>query len=192
MAKIIKTAKVLLMLLPLLYSCHHSAEKHSNKQVLGQVNYYLIDSLSIEELDKLYGVTIATRGELKTPGKFEVVYKGQQYVLPINPIGLSIERADNFDVVSFARANGVDSINAIDFIVEYSSDIEAVFAKTGAYEIISHSKFGGEFIIFRMSADFELIYLREEAGLSHLEWKAFFKNESNHIRGNWYLRIRKE
>jgi len=153
-------------------------------------SYEVIENLSQDDLKKLFGVTIVTRGEQKIPSRINITQQGEEYVLPIFHEDFDTNRVMNaefYDIIKYASANGKDSSEALTYVKSYSEEIERIFKKSAAYEIRSDLE-KGKFIEFQVNSNETVIYKPVEGTIINESWKAFFESSKNQIKSNWYLK----
>lgn len=153
----------------------------------------LFDSLSISELELLRGVSIAVR-QSAIVYRFDIVRNSVRYTLPefdINIDSATILDPVRFDVVQFARSNGVDGSDAYAYVEAFSKKVIGVYRQTAAYEILQDSTLG-DFIIFDLaSQEFDEhrqeVFYRYPGGTIRSEyWREFFR-KATQIKKGWFI-----
>jgi len=164
-----------------------SCNNLSNEKIVKNNPIDFLDSVSIQELENLKGVSIRVRNHGELVDRFFVTFDSITYHLPVFDSIKTKEKIMNsewYDVVKFAKKNSVDSIMAFDFVRTYTNKVLSVYIKSGAISAESNLALG-DFIIFQFPNK-EIIYLFPNAKIIDPSWKDFFYNAKK-IRTGWYI-----
>lgn len=180
-----KSIKKLLLIFSCVYlsSCNNISEE----KVIEINPFDFLDSISIDELESLKGISIATRRQGESIDRFYVTYKDSLYHLPIYNSFKTKEKIMNsewYDVVKFARNNDVDSVSAYDYVRDYTNRVLLVYTKSKAIGIQSDLKLG-DFIIFRYPKQ-QIVYRFPNGQIIEPFWKEYF-GKTKEIKKGWFI-----
>lgn len=174
----IKLTRILVVIT--LFSCVNGKTENNS-------NLFSMVSLSKTDLELLKGINIGVRSKEEVPDRFFVEQAQVNYHLPVyNDKGQ--ERIMNpkwYDVVKYAKAKGIDSSSAYEYVKLYSDSVLAVYNKAGALTIRNDPKLG-DFIIFEVASDESYIYRFSGGKIKNTYWSSFFAKTVT-IKGNWYI-----
>jgi hypothetical protein len=92
------------------------------------------------------------------------------------------------NISEFKKLNNLSAIQAQDSVKKLSYKITSLMNELRTYKVLGGNLQGiGEFIIFGVTSDYDMIYVQDTSKISHKYWKAFFSSE-NKFDDHWYYR----
>jgi hypothetical protein len=134
---------------------------------------------------------IVTRGEQKRPQKIQINrFNKEPILLPVVDQD-HLKQGSEVDttiykVNEFAELHLVSRDNALKYAIQYSDSITQEYLKLNVVSVESYPDLG-DFIIFRISPDHEMIYLKDISTVKHDYWKQFFST-AKRFDDHWFFR----
>lgn len=160
----------------ILFSCGSEINNNNND--------FFIDSVLNKSTQILKGVEISKR----IVKSFIISDSSGRYHLPVYSFyndSINIKDFKYFDIIKYAKSKGVDSVDANNYVKNYSHKIQSTFESTQALEILSRPEFG-DFIFFQYPEKY-LIYIFPNGEIKSPFWKQRLQ-EAKIIKPNWVLR----
>jgi len=147
-----------------------------------------IQAIKNENLNILKGINIKSRDVNRTVDRFYLNKNGKNYHLPVF-INKTREKSLNsewYDVLKYAKDNGIDSLMAYDYVKSFSDSVLLLYNKSEAMEIFSDTLLG-DFLIFRYPK-YEILYIFPEGNIRHPHWKSVIHGLKNTSHNNWLIK----
>jgi hypothetical protein len=180
--------KKLLVLLVVIVSCTKSLDYKINQ---------VIDEITLSNIQFFKNIAVNTRGKMKHSEDYLIVsftyfQTGSKDIVlpPIDKIGWIVDTSKIFryNIQKFGEINGVKEEDKLYFYLKYFNDVTSLFKRINVVELYNNPNLG-DFTVFRIDANTDLIYLNDSMRVNSEYWKNFFKNNQPY-KDKWYLQIR--
>ncbi len=178
--------KYLIFLITLLISCSKSQDIKVNR---------VIDKITSSNIKLFTNIAVDTRGKEKCSDKYLIArisyFHIDNNVLVLPPIDkiewiVDTSQIYNYNIRKFGEINGIEECHSLQFYLEYFNDVTVLFNEIKVIELYNNPNLG-DFTLFRIDENTDLIYLEDSSTIISEYWKIFFKANQT-FDGKWYLK----
>lgn len=153
-----------------------------NKNLTDKIQL-IISSIDTVNIERFKNLLIETRG--KKEGSHEAFIRSYVYYVPGGQDIILIPhnskttlsyliKSESFQKIeNFAALKGVQKEKAIEFYIQFSRDVASLFNRLKIQELYNNPGLGN-FTVFRIDEEHDLIYLPDSAEIKSEYWKSFF------------------
>ncbi len=178
--------KYFIFLIVVITSCNTAQDLKVNR---------VIDKITSSNIKLFKNIAVNTRGKEKCSDKYLIarisyLQTGNDvFVLPpIDKIEWIVDTSQiyNYNIRKFGEINGIEECHSLQFYLEYFNDVTALFNEIKVIELYNNPNLG-DFTLFRIDENTDLIYLEDSSTIISEYWKTFFKANQPY-EGKWYLK----